>query len=51
MDSIPQVEAKGGRLNPIVGQPPNLAAHPAAVRLPPAVPAARTAATRPGATA
>ena len=24
MNSVPQVEAKGGRLQPIVGQPPNL---------------------------
>jgi len=29
MRSIPQVEAKGGRLLPITGQPPNLAAIPA----------------------
>ncbi|WNV76570.1 ABC transporter ATP-binding protein [Geodermatophilus sp. DSM 44513] len=28
MRSVPQVEAKGGRLLPIVGQPPNLAAIP-----------------------
>ena len=28
MTSIPQVEAKGGRLLPITGQPPNLAAIP-----------------------
>ncbi|NEK57957.1 ABC transporter ATP-binding protein [Geodermatophilus sabuli] len=28
MSSIPQLEAKGGRLTPIVGQPPNLAAIP-----------------------
>jgi oligopeptide transport system ATP-binding protein len=28
MRSVPQVEAKGGRLQPIVGQPPNLAAIP-----------------------
>ena len=28
MSSVPQVEAKGGRLLPIVGQPPNLAAIP-----------------------
>ncbi len=28
MKSVPQVEAKGGRLQPIVGQPPNLAAIP-----------------------
>ncbi|MBN1091689.1 ABC transporter ATP-binding protein [Blastococcus sp. TML/M2B] len=28
MNSVPQVEAKGGRLQPIVGQPPNLAAIP-----------------------
>jgi len=28
MNSVPQLEAKGGRLQPIVGQPPNLAAIP-----------------------
>ncbi|MGY1742461.1 MULTISPECIES: ABC transporter ATP-binding protein [unclassified Blastococcus] len=28
MSSVPQVEAKGGRLQPIAGQPPNLAAIP-----------------------
>jgi oligopeptide transport system ATP-binding protein len=28
MNSVPQVEATGGRLQPIVGQPPNLAAIP-----------------------
>ncbi len=28
MASVPQLEAKGGRLQPIVGQPPNLAAIP-----------------------
>jgi oligopeptide transport system ATP-binding protein len=28
MSSVPQVEAKGGRLRPIVGQPPNLARIP-----------------------
>jgi oligopeptide transport system ATP-binding protein len=28
MKSVPQVEAKGGRLQPILGQPPNLAAIP-----------------------
>jgi oligopeptide transport system ATP-binding protein len=28
MSSIPQVEAKGGRLQPIIGQPPNLARIP-----------------------
>ncbi|RBY85321.1 ABC transporter ATP-binding protein [Blastococcus sp. TF02A-26] len=28
MKSVPQVEAKGGRLQPITGQPPNLAAIP-----------------------
>jgi oligopeptide transport system ATP-binding protein len=28
MKSVPQVESKGGRLQPIVGQPPNLAAIP-----------------------
>ena len=28
MNSVPQVEAKGGRLQPIIGQPPNLAKIP-----------------------
>jgi oligopeptide transport system ATP-binding protein len=28
MNSIPQIEAKGGRLQPITGQPPNLAKIP-----------------------
>jgi oligopeptide transport system ATP-binding protein len=28
MSSVPQVESKGGRLNPITGQPPNLAKIP-----------------------
>jgi oligopeptide transport system ATP-binding protein len=28
MRSVPQVEGKGGRLQPITGQPPNLAAIP-----------------------
>ena len=39
MTSIPQVEAKGGRLQPIVGQPPNLARDPQRLPVPPAVPA------------
>ena len=38
MNSIPQVEAKGGRLKPIIGQPPNLAADPQRMSVPPAVP-------------
>ena len=37
MNSIPQVEAKGGRLQPIVGQPPNLARDPERLLVPPAV--------------
>jgi oligopeptide transport system ATP-binding protein len=48
MNSIPQVEAKGGRLNPIVGQPPNLAAIPSGCPFHPRCPRARTgAAARP----
>jgi oligopeptide transport system ATP-binding protein len=45
MKSIPQVEAKGGRLNPIVGQPPNLAAIPSGCSFHPRCPRARTGAT------
>jgi oligopeptide transport system ATP-binding protein len=49
MNSIPQVEAKGGRLNPIVGQPPNLAAIPSGCPFHPRCPKARTgAAALPG---
>ena len=49
MDSIPQVEAKGGRLKPIVGQPPNLAAIPSGCPFHPRCPLARTgAAAAPG---
>jgi oligopeptide transport system ATP-binding protein len=49
MNSIPQVEAKGGRLNPIVGQPPNLAAIPRGCSFHPRCPKARTgAAAAPG---
>jgi oligopeptide transport system ATP-binding protein len=49
MRSIPQVEAKGGRLNPIVGQPPNLAAIPSGCPFHPRCPKARTgAAALPG---
>jgi oligopeptide transport system ATP-binding protein len=44
MNSIPQVEAKGGRLNPIVGQPPNLAAIPSGCPFHPRCPLARTGA-------
>ncbi len=44
MNSIPQVEAKGGRLNPIVGQPPNLAAIPSGCSFHPRCPRARTGA-------
>jgi oligopeptide transport system ATP-binding protein len=44
MDSIPQVEAKGGRLRPIVGQPPNLAAIPSGCPFHPRCPMARTGA-------
>jgi oligopeptide transport system ATP-binding protein len=42
MASIPQVEAKGGRLNPIVGQPPNLAAIPSGCSFHPRCPRRRT---------
>jgi oligopeptide transport system ATP-binding protein len=49
MNSIPQVEAKGGRLNPIVGQPPNLAAIPSGCPFHPRCPKGRTgAAALPG---
>jgi oligopeptide transport system ATP-binding protein len=49
MSSIPQVDAKGGRLNPIVGQPPNLAAIPSGCSFHPRCPKARTgAAAAPG---
>ena len=44
MNSIPQVEAKGGRLNPIVGQPPNLSAIPSCCAFHPRCPRARTGA-------
>jgi oligopeptide transport system ATP-binding protein len=45
MSSIPQVEAKGGRLNPIIGQPPNLAAIPRGCSFHPRCPRMRTGAT------
>jgi oligopeptide transport system ATP-binding protein len=49
MASIPQVEAKGGRLNPIVGQPPNLARIPSGCPFHPRCPKMRTgAAAAPG---
>jgi oligopeptide transport system ATP-binding protein len=49
MSSIPQVEAKGGRLNPIVGQPPNLARIPSGCPFHPRCPKMRTgAAAAPG---
>jgi oligopeptide transport system ATP-binding protein len=49
MNSIPQVEAKGGRLKPIVGQPPNLAAIPSGCPFHPRCPRRRTgAAAAPG---
>jgi oligopeptide transport system ATP-binding protein len=44
MNSIPQVEAKGGRLKPIVGQPPNLARIPSGCPFHPRCPRARTGA-------
>ena len=44
MNSIPQVEAKGGRLNPIVGQPPNLASIPSGCSFHPRCPRRRTGA-------
>ena len=39
MGSIPRADQKGVRLNPIVGQPPDLSAIPNGLRVPPAVPA------------
>jgi oligopeptide transport system ATP-binding protein len=42
MNSIPQVESKGGRLNPIVGQPPNLSNIPSGCPFHPRCPRART---------
>ena len=42
MSSIPQVESKGGRLNPIVGQPPNLSAIPSGCSFHPRCPRRRT---------
>jgi oligopeptide transport system ATP-binding protein len=49
MESIPQVEAKGGRLKPIIGQPPNLARIPSGCPFHPRCPLARTgAAAAPG---
>jgi oligopeptide transport system ATP-binding protein len=45
MNSIPQVEAKGGRLKPIVGQPPNLAAIPSGCPFHPRCPRRRTGPT------
>lgn len=44
MRSIPQVEAKGGRLQPIGGQPPNLAAIPSGCPFHPRCPRRRTGA-------
>src|SRR5688500_8354799 len=44
MNSIPQVEAKGGRLTPITGQPPNLAAIPSGCPFHPRCPRRRTGA-------
>jgi oligopeptide transport system ATP-binding protein len=44
MNSIPQVEAKGGRLKPIIGQPPNLARIPSGCPFHPRCPMARTGA-------
>jgi oligopeptide transport system ATP-binding protein len=44
MNSIPQFEAKGGRLKPIVGQPPNLAAIPSGCPFHPRCPRRRTGA-------
>jgi oligopeptide transport system ATP-binding protein len=44
MSSIPQVEAKGGRLNPIIGQPPNLSAIPSGCSFHPRCPRMRTGA-------
>jgi oligopeptide transport system ATP-binding protein len=45
MNSIPLVEAKGGRLNPIVGQPPNLSRIPSGCAFHPRCPRARTGAS------
>jgi len=44
MASIPQVEAKGGRLLPIVGQPPSLSAIPPGCSFHPRCPRRRTGA-------
>ncbi|RBY95977.1 methionine ABC transporter ATP-binding protein [Blastococcus sp. TF02-8] len=44
MSSIPQVEAKGGRLQPIGGQPPNLASIPSGCPFHPRCPKRRTGA-------
>jgi oligopeptide transport system ATP-binding protein len=44
MNSIPQVESKGGRLKPIIGQPPNLARIPSGCPFHPRCPRARTGA-------
>ncbi|WP_129662546.1 ABC transporter ATP-binding protein [Phytoactinopolyspora endophytica] len=41
MSSVPQAESKGTRLNPITGQPPNLAAIPAGCSFHPRCPHAR----------
>ncbi|RBY79529.1 methionine ABC transporter ATP-binding protein [Geodermatophilus sp. TF02-6] len=49
MSSVPQVEAKGGRLQPIAGQPPNLAAIPSGCPFHPRCPRRRLgAAAAPG---
>jgi oligopeptide transport system ATP-binding protein len=42
MASIPQIEAKGGRLQPIAGQPPNLSAIPSGCPFHPRCPRRRT---------
>jgi oligopeptide transport system ATP-binding protein len=47
MSSIPQVEAKGGRLRPITGQPPNLAAIPSGCPFHPRCPRRRSGAEAP----
>ena len=47
MTSVPQVEAKGGRLVPITGQPPNLAAIPSGCPFHPRCPRRRLAAEAP----
>ena len=44
MTSVPQVEAKGGRLIPITGQPPNLSAIPSGCPFHPRCPRRRTGA-------